>query len=65
MHPYLSPFMSVNYLKITLCAKIACDPFRFLEQVHGEKRAVGLYLKIITVFQDFSYLFLWDTCSTG
>ena len=49
--------MSINYLKITLCTIIVHDPFQFLEQVHGEKAAVGLYLKIITVFQDFSYLF--------
>lgn len=43
--------------KITLCTIIACVHFPFLEQVHGQKAAVGLYLKIITAFQDFSYLF--------
>lgn len=36
---------------------VAHDPFQFPEQVHREKEAVGLYLKIITTFQDFSYLF--------
>lgn len=49
--------MYVNYLKTTLCTIITCDPFQFLEQVHGEKAAVGLYLKMITIFQDFSCLF--------
>lgn len=44
-------------MKITLCTIIACVHFQFLEQVHGQKVAVGLYLKIITAFQDFSYLF--------
>lgn len=36
---------------------ITHNPFKFLEQVRGEKDVMDLYLKIITVFQDFSYLF--------
>lgn len=44
-------------MKITLCTIIACVHFQFLEQVHGQKVSVSLYLKIITAFQDFSYLF--------
>lgn len=44
-------------MKMSLCTIIASVHFQLLEQVHGQKVAVGLYLKIITAFQDFSYLF--------
>jgi len=56
-HWNLSSFMCVNYLKRTLCTIIAHDPLKFVEQVHGEEAAVGSCLKIITIFQNFSYLF--------
>lgn len=48
---------SVNYLKITFCTVTAHDSLQFQEQIHGDKKVVGLYLKIIAIFQDFSYLF--------